>query len=317
MIGNTKAFPLQLDKTIDKMYYGQLRRKQKYYTSIFTEEDAPRGADYTEATISELGLPREIGEGQGVEFDVPSEGNKITRYYRKYGLGTQLTEEMIQDELHGKWKQIPPSLADSMIERQEFLAASLLDGGFSASTGEDGLALFANNHSTLKGAVTINNLFTGDLSPSTLQAAFSYGDTLVGENGFIRPVRPVGVVCHPAQKWVVNEILKSENKVFIYSNIDQGLVAASTPASGVNALNPLNPKNGMVGDWKVYFNPYLIDQDAWYVLFENYDLRAYWKKRPTLESSGDFMTGNKIYKSTMRGTFFSNKYKFMGGSAGV
>jgi len=317
MIGNTKAFPLQLDKTIDKMFYNQLRRRQKYYTAIFKEEDAPRGSDYTEATISELGLPREIGEGMGVEFDVPSEGNKITRTYRKFGLGAQVTEEMIQDELHGKWKQIPGSLADSMIERTEFLAASVLDGGFSTVTGEDGLALFANNHATLKGGATINNLFTGDLSTTTIQAAFSYGDTLVGENGFIRPVRPVGIVCHPSNRWVINEILKAENRVFMYTDADKGYVAAGVPASGVNAMNPLNPKNGLVNDWKVYLNPYLTDQDAWYVLFENYDLRGYWKKRPTLESEGDFITGNKVYKSVMRGTFFSNKYKFMGASAGV
>lgn len=317
MIGNTKAFPLQLDKTIDKMFYNEWRRKQMYYTAIFSEQDAPRGADYTEATISELGLPREIGEGQGVEFDVPSEGNKVTRYYTKHGLGTQLTEEMIADELHAKWKQIPVSLADSMKERQEFLGASVLDGGFTTATGEDGNPLFYATHTTLKGGATIDNLLSGDLSTTTIQAAFSYGDTLVGENGFIRPVRPVGIVCHPAQRWVINEILKAENRVFTFSDADKGLVDTSLAASGVNALNPLNPKYGLVNDWKVFLNPYLTDQDAWYVLFENYDLRAYWKKRPTLESSGDFYTGNKVYKATMRGTFFSNKYKLMAASPGA
>lgn len=319
MIGFTKAYPLQLDKTIDKMFYGQMKRREKYYTSIFTEETAPRGAEYTEATITELGLPREIGEGRGVEFDVPAEGNKITRYYTKWGLGAQVTEEMIQDELHGKWKQIPLSLADSMIERQEFLAAAVLDGGFSSATssGEDGLALFADNHATLKGAVTIDNLFTGDLSPSTLQGAFSYGDTLVGENGFIRPRKVVGVVCHPSQRWVINDILKAENRVYTLTDIDKGYVASGVVASGANTMNPLNPKNGFVSDWKVYMNPYLTDQDAWYVLYEGYELRAFWKKRPSLESDGDFQTGNKVYKTTMRGTFFSNKYKLMAASQGV
>lgn len=321
MIGNTKAFPLQLDKTIDKMFYQEIRRKEKYYTAIFKEEEAPRGAEYTEATISELGLPREIGEGQGVEFDVPSEGNKVTRYYKKYGLGAQVTEEMIQDELHGKWKQIPASLADSMIERQEFLAAAVLENGLTTELGEDGLALFANNHVTLKGAVTIDNLGSGDLSTTTIQGAFSYGDTLPGENGFIRPVRPVGIVCHPANRWVINEILKAENRVFDYqlagANRGEGIIYTNTPASGQNGLNPLNPKYGLVNDWKVFLNPYLTTNDNWYVLFEKFDLRAFWKKRPTLESSGDFITGNKVYKATMRGTFFSNKYKLIYGVDGA
>lgn len=321
MIGNTKAFPLQLDKTIDKMFYQEFRRRTKYYPAIFTEEDAPNGPSYTEATISELGLPREIYEGMAVEFDVPGEGNKVTRTYRKFGLGAQVTEEMVQDELFGKWKQIPLSLAESMIERQEFLAASVLDGGFSTQTGEDGLALFANNHSTLKGGVTIDNLLSGDLSTTTIQGAFTYGDNLVGENGFIRPRRPIGIVCHPANRWVIHEILHAENRVFDYNltgaDRANGLIATSTVESARASMNPLNPKNGFVSDWKVFLNPYLLDQDAWYVLFEGYDLRAFWKKRPTLESSGDFGTGNKVYKSVMRGTFFSNKYKLMAASAGV
>lgn len=321
MIGNTKAFPYQLDKTIDKMFYAQMRRRNRYYEMLFKSSDAPKGGEYTEATLSELGLLRELPEGQGVEFDVPAEGNKITRYYTPYGLGTQITKIMIQDDLHEKWKQVPPALADSAIESTEILAADVLESGFSGgtSTGEDGNPLFYATHSSLKGAVTINNLGSTDMTPTALEAAFSYGDNLVGENGFLRPRRPLIVTCHPAQKWVVNDLLKSTGRVWDYASRTKGYVndGTSNLAPAANAMNTLNPKNGIVDDWRVVLNPYFDDEDAWYVLFEDYDLRMLWKERPVLESSGDFATGNKVYKVTMRLSAFSNNYKLMWGSPGA
>lgn len=320
-IGNTKAFPLQLDKTIDKMFYAQMRRRKRYYEMLFTSSDAPKGGEYTEATLSELGLLRELPEGKGVEFDVPNEGNKITRYYTPYGLGTQITKIMIQDDLHEKWKQVPTALADSAIEKTEFIGSTVLESGFSGgtSTGEDGNPLFYASHSTLKGAATINNLGTTDMTPSALEAAFSYGDTLVGENGFIRPVRPLAVVCHPAQKWVVNDVLKSTGRVWDYTSRTKGYVNDGTNnlAVAADAMNLMNPKNGIVDDWRIILNPYFTDQDAWFVLFEDYDLRMLWKERPVLENSGDFATSNKVYKVTMRLGAFSNKYQRMWGSPGA
>lgn len=320
-LGNTKAFPYQLDKTIDKMFYGQLRRRKRYYEMLFKSMDAPKGGEYTEATLSELGLLRELPEGKGVEFDVPNEGNKITRYYTAYGLGTQITKIMIQDDLHEKWKQVPTALADSAIEKTEFLAAAVLDGGFAGgtSTGQDGNPLFYATHTSLKGSATINNLGSTDLTPSALEAAFSYGDTLVGENGFIRPIRPLAVVTHPNQKWVVNDVLKSTGRVWDYASRSKGYVndGSANLAVAADAMNLMNPKNGIVDDWKIILDPYFTDTDAWFVLFEDYDLRILWKERPVLENSGDFATGNKVYKVTMRLSAFSNKYRPMWGSPGA
>lgn len=322
-ITNTMGYPLQLDKTIDKMFYAQMRRRKRYYEMLFKSSDAPKGGEYTEATLSELGLLRELPEGRGVEFDVPNEGNRITRFYIPYGLGTQITKIMLQDDLHEKVKQVPTELADSAIERTEFVGATVLESGFTGGTSvaEDGNPLFFATHRSLKGAVTINNLGSTDMTPSALEAAFSYGDTLVGENGFIRPVRPLAVVCHPSQKWVVNDILKSTGRVWDYNRRGSGDVLAGSggPAGfpAAEAINLMNPKHGIVDDWKVILNPYFTDQDAWFVLFEDYDLRMLWKERPVLESSGDFATGNKVYKVTMRFSAFSNKYQRMWGSPGA
>jgi len=316
---STVNLPKQLDRTIMKMYLDAMKRKVRYYEPLFKSEDGPKGSDYTQAGLSELGLMREINEGMGVEFDLPSEGNKIARTYKKYGLGTQVTEEMLQDELFDKIKQIPGSLVDSSVEMVEFLAFNTLNNGFStASSGEDGKALFANNHVTLKGGVTINNLQTGALSSTTLMSAFEYGDGLVGENGFLRPVRPKFLVCHPKLKWVANDLLKSTGRVWDYGSRMEGTVPVSSSAPAGTAMdNQLNPKFGIVDDWKIILSPYITDQDSWFVLFEDYDLRLLWKKRASLESEGDFATGNKMYKSTMRLTSFSNKYKYMVGSTGA
>jgi hypothetical protein len=323
----SKWLPNQIDKTIDKMYYAELARKTRYYEPLFTSAEAPRGEDVTEATLSELGILRVLGQGQGVDFDVPEEGNKITRTYSKYGLGVQITEEAIQDELFGKIEQVPTALADSAIERTEKLTADLFNYGATAvasggTKAEDSNPLFYATHTTLKGAATIANYAATALTTTSLEAAFAYGDVMVGENGFIRPIKPIGVLCHPALKWVVNDLLKATGRVWDYTYAAQSTVHNSPIVYGSSAQfsaysqapNQLNPSNGIVDGWKVFLNPYLTDTDAWYVIFEGYDLRILYKYRPKLTNDGDFSTDNKVYKVKMRLMTFTNKYKYLYGS---
>jgi hypothetical protein len=323
---------MHVDKTIDKMFYAELARRKKYYPMLFTAQDAPAGADYTEATLSELGLARTIIEGGRVETDLPVEGNKVTRTYKKIGLSVQLTEELLDDDLTGKWKQIPSRLVDSIEEKIEYDCAAVLSNGFAAagdsdgtSKGQDGQVLFYASHALLKGGGTVNNLGSADLSSTSLQAAFDYGQTMKGENGFIRPIRPKTLVIHPAAMWVANDLLKATGRVWDYYGTDagsnmklnSGLVGATTQAPGTLARNLLNPGNGVVDSWNIIVNPYLKGTDDWFVLFEDYDLNLFWKWRARLDNDGDFGTGNKVYKATARYSVFSNKYQYMYGCVGA
>ena len=81
------------------------------------------------------------------------------------------------------------------------------------------------------------------------------------------------------------------------------------------AKNQLNPSNGVVDDWNFVVWPFLADANDWFVLYEDYDLRGFWKWKPTLEKDGDFGTGNLVYKATARYNFFSNRYERMWGAS--
>lgn len=326
----TKIFPLSVDKTIDKLVLAAQARKTKYYAALFSPKDAPEGDTYTEATMAGVPVARTIKEGGRFDVVTPEMGNKVNRTYLKAGLSVQLTIEQAQDDIKGGFKKIPEMLVDSIYEKIETDAAAVLTSGFTtASAGQDGKALFANNHTTLVGGATINNLGTGDLSSTTLQAAFEYGAKLKNDTGFIKPVRPKILTMHTDGMWVANDLLKATGRVWDYADtqnyqmdLNKGRVnsAATSATAGfpaANANNLLNPKNGVVDDWRIFLNPYYIDTDAWFVLFEGFDLSLLWKIKPALETDTDTNTRNRIYTMLARYSMFSNAYQFMYGSAGA
>jgi hypothetical protein len=338
-IGNTASFRYEVDKTIDKMFAFELARKTKYYSKIATSKPAPAGEDYTVGGMSGLGLATTIGQGRRPNLDTPVEGNRKTRLYTKVGLSTQLTREILMDDIHGKWKELPKQLVDSVIEKVEWDAAGVLYNGFStASVGKDGLALFANNHATLKGAVTINNLGAADFSPSSLEAAFMYGMRFKAQNGFIRPIRPKRVIVGPENAYLMAEIQKSLGRVYMSGTnaasaagfYDAGVnlitgMAANTYNAAVNpnAMNRMNPSNGIVDSWEGIVNPYLTNgtagsgDDSWFVEFEGSEITILWKWQPELAKDADEGTQSTQWFATARYSMFCNDYEYVYGSPGV
>jgi phage major head subunit gpT-like protein len=321
---NKGAFPYQIAKDIDKMYYKHLVDMPTEYDKIFKVQDAPKGADITEAELSGLGAMREMSEGEGVEFDTPAEGHKKSRYYKAYGLAYQITQEMIEDELFGKINKLTESLAKSGRDTIEYYAWAVLNNAFTTSgTGStcwDALAVCANNHSTLKSATTINNYSTSSLSTTSLQAAFDYFDLLVDEAGMPLLMKPKHLIIPSQLKWVANDLLKATGRVwdFAAADINRGAIEAGTTKGypAADMTNTLNPRNGIVDDWSVFATHYLTDTNSWFVLGDNYDLRLYFKRRMNVEQFDDFKTGNRIVKSTGRFTAFCNDYKGIYGSTG-
>lgn len=321
-VANRLSFPYQLDKTITDMFYMKYKDMPTEYDKIFKVEDAPKGQDYTEAELSGLGSMRELAEGEGIEFDTPAEGHKKTRTYKKYGLGFQVTQEMLEDELFDKMKQMSAALAKSGKDTVEYYAWAVLNGAFNSAlqTCWDGGAICANNHTTLKSGTTINNYSTSSLSSTSLQAAFDYYDTLVDEDGMPILVKPTTLVIPTQLKWVANDLLKATGRVwdFAAADINRGAIEAGTTKGypAADMMNTLNPKNQTVDSWSIFETHYLTDTNSWFLLGENYDLRLLFKKRMNIQSADDFRTGNRLYKSTGRFTAFCNDYKGIYGSTG-
>lgn len=324
MIANSKAFPYQYDRGIVDMFYDSFTTYPLMWQKVFKKGKAPKGADYTRADLSGLGATlREVGEGEAVQYEVPLEGNKVTRYYKIYQLGFQITEVMLEDELFDKMKSMSSGLARAAQYTIEAKAWALFNT-LTSALAKDGKALLANNHATLKGT-TINNLSTADLDTTSLQQAHEYFQSLYSEDDV--PITEfLGKLVVPlAEQWKATELLKATGRVMdsldrAAGNYNKGLVAATTSGaspSGVNAPNMLNPSMGIMDAWEVVPCRYITDSDSWCALSKNFDGEVLFKREPTLQSADDLATGNRLYRTSTRFLPHIEEYRYMYGGVGA
>jgi hypothetical protein len=301
---NRSAFPYQTDREIAKMFYGSYADLPAEWSKIAKVETFPKGRYLSQAELSPLGALQSMGEGEEITFDTPAEGHKKTVSVVKFGLGFQVTEEMLEDDLQGQVSKLPQSLARSAGFCIEQNFWNLFNNGFASELAWDGQYVFDSDHVTMKSGTTISNLGSADLSQTSLEAAFEYYDGLVDEAGFPLMMKPDKLVIPTELKWVANDLLKATGRVWDYTSRSGGYVTVATgdsvaPGSGP-LMNGVNPSNGIVDGWNIVVSHYLTDPDAWFLLAPEHGFTFYWKKQPKMESSDSFGTGSKLYKVTTR-----------------
>ena len=296
-------FPNELDKAIDKVYMDIMTSKaQSDYTKIAKVSAAPAGDSYVESAISGLGALDQIGEGQGVSYQIPVEGNKKSRTYSKFGLGFVVTEEAIQDSVHRNALKAAETLADSAIQKINTEFFDLFNSGFDTHTGWDGEYIFTADHPLLNSTTELDNEpgTPVDLDETALQAGFEYFWNLKNQSGFPAPGEPAILLVANAERW---------NAEKLYSG-DRVLGSAN------NDYLTTNPKYGIVPSWRVISSPYLTDDDAWFLLGKDHDFRLLWKMKPTMNKFDDPETGNRKYTVKERFSVFCNNPLHAYGSPG-
>jgi phage major head subunit gpT-like protein len=295
-------FPNLLDKAIDKTFLDALANTESEYQKLAKQEAALPGESIVESEISGLGNLNEVPEGGRVDYDLPEEGHKKARYYTNFGLGFQVTEQMIQDEVHDKIMKMPAALGEAAVQKINVEFFDLFNSGFSGELAWDGKAIFADDHVTLKSGDTIANEPSSgsDLSETTLQAAFEYFDKLKTESGYPMYLTPQTLLVPVEERWMAMKLMSGDRVL----------------GSANNDPLTTNPSAGMVPGWTVMVSRYLTDEDAWFLLSDKHDFRLVFKKKPTQEKSDDFDTGNRLYKVTTRFAKFCNQYKGAYGNPG-
>lgn len=318
-IVNSKAFPYQLDRSIVDMYYDQFTTMDLLWNKIMKKSKAPKGADWSRADLSGLGASlREAGEGEAVEYQVPLEGNKITRYYKKYQLGFQITEEMLEDELFDKMKSMSAGLAKASQFTIEAKVWKLFNNAFATtySTAKDGKAICAADHATLKGTA-IDNKVEADLDTTSLQAAMEFFQTLVSEDDVPITEYLKTLIVPVEEQWKAADLLKSTGRVWDGMTAG-GVVAITSSAAGAPAstdrANYLNPSMGVVQAWNYLPVRYLDDADGWFALSGSFDGEVMFKREPKLQSADDVTTGNRLYRTSTRFLPMINEYRYIYGS---
>lgn len=303
MIANTKVFGKHFDRDINDIFFDEYVPYASEYDKIVTPVPAPPGNHYTEAELSPLGALQEIPEGAAVTFDLPVEGNEKTIYYTQFGLGFQITKQMVRDDLFRNFEKMPRKLAKSAAYKRDTEFFELFNTAFVSTyhTAWDGSAICAS-HTTLKSLDTIDNaLVAAALSETALQAMYEYYDDLVDEAGMPLVLNPWKLVTDVNNRWIVGRLARQE------MNID----------SANRDLMTTNPANGFVSPWEPHLSRHMVDSDRYFLVAREHDMRFYWKEMAQLDSADDFYTGNALFKVIMEFAAFVMDYKGIVGNPGA
>jgi len=290
-VTTTFAFPNERDVSINKVFYDQFVMYEPEYPKIAKiSMKAPPGSSITESELSGLGNMEVLPEGAGVTFDKGEEGNKVTRYYVKYGLGWQYTLEAAQDDVAGHWKKYPKELAKSASHNVDLKYWDLFNSGFATHTAMDGQYIFdASGRTLLKDGSAQNNRPSTDaaLSLTSLAAALEYFYGLKDHSG-----RPMIMV--PNTLVIPKELIQTA----------EILLGTEKKVGGMdNDINYVYDKN-----IKIFVSRYLTSSTAWFLLSDDHDFRIVWKQKTKLSSDNDFGTQSKLYMTSQRFAHFCNQY---------
>lgn len=308
-VAATGNFTNHLDGDVNKIFFDDYAKIATYYDKVAKVSTAPRGNHYTEAELSDLGALREIPEGNPVSYDDAKEGHKKEITFPVYGLGFQITRQMLDDDLQRNFMKMPSKLAKSAAYKRETEFWDLFNNGFATHQAWDATEtsqyVFDTAHATLKSATTIANRPATDaaLSETSYEAACEYfAKSIVSEAGHIEPGRPRYLIVPTVLQWTASQLLKSEGPY-------------------LSANRNINPVNSSMSEFapsvQIVSVPWLTSSTAWFMLGDDHDFRFMWKWPIEMESADDFDTGNALYKVLMRFKTAVFDYKHSYGTSGA
>jgi phage major head subunit gpT-like protein len=296
---NKTAFSEALEPGINKWYGDAYNQYKEQYTQIFDVKTSRKSAEHSVSQTG-FGLVPEKPEGQGVSYDDTAQLYKQTLTNVTYGLGFNVTRELVEDDLYNIIMKKPKSLARSVRHTVEILGANVLNNAFDGTNyadGADGKELCATDHPLGYGGTEQNEPTTAvDLSATALEQADIDIAALTDDRGLLLAAQGKKLIIPPALKWTAEKLLKSK--------LD--------PDSANNAINPANELMPFV------VNNFLTDPDAWFIKTDvSESLVWYWRRRPEFTKDNDFDSENAKWKTTFRCIMGWDDWRGLYGSPGA
>ena len=271
--------------------------------SVKTSKRAYEEAAY----FAGFGMVAGKGEGEPISFDEMVQGPTQRWDHRTFGLGTRITEELIEDSLYDElptqMESFSRELGVSARETLNVLTFDVFNSGTGTTShvGGDDLAVFSGSHTLLRGG-TWSNLISpaADLSATTLQPAIDNFENQKDDTGKWARNKATWILVNPANAWKAKELLQS----------------GYDPESANNAVNTLKERN-----LKLISTPYYTDTDAFTLIssppHSNAGLIAYLRRKVTFAKDGDFVSGDALFKVTFRFSIEINRPTNLYHSAGA
>ena len=281
----------------------ELKEQTPIWRGYYNIENSDRKTEISQ-TYSELGDVPEKPEGDTYATDVIRPAFQKSVTHTEFGLGFEVTETAMEDDLRNVLRRNSKWLAYSARYVEEKRAAAPLNNGFSTELSSDGAAAFSASHLLGNGGGARNILSPGqDLSWNSLTQAMidAQNQTLSDQGRFVANIKSWKIVVPPALKFTAARIIRS----------------ALLPGVADNDKNVL----GEFHDFDIVVNPHLTDQDAWFLLAGDkgrHGLTSYTRVPITMvKPMEDSRTGNTIYKVRFRRSWFWNTWQNSFASAGA
>lgn len=279
----TGSHPKQLWPGVEAFFGATYAEKPTVYSQVFEVRSSRKS--YEEVVEEEsFGLAPVMPQGDSVSYDTDKQGY-VTRFTNvTYGLGSIVTREAIDDNQYFDVAQRKAAkLARSMRQTKENVHANILNNGFTAAVGGDGVALLADNHPTSNGTQSNELAVSADLSEASLE------DILIQVRQ-AKDSRGLRIQLE-GQKLVVPSDLGFE-ATRIVSSVNQ----SGTANNDINAMRAMGMLPGGIVIWD-----YLSDADAWFVVTDAPDgLISFQRKDLALTQDNDFDTENARMKAMER-----------------
>jgi hypothetical protein len=264
-------------------YVNEYEQLPATYPDVFKIDSTGRA--YEDVLItSGLGTTPVKPESVDVAMDRPLQVGTVRMTIVSYGLGYELSQEVMDDDLYNVvGKPASQLLAQSGRDTEERQAWALLNGSFTTTKSYDALSIVNSAH-TLAGSGTYGNAPAAAqaLSFTSLQASLERQMLMVNERGLRVRQTPSKLIVPVQLSWIANEILGATNKPYTADN---------TP----NVLNA--GRSGL----SVVTSPYLTSTTAWWTQAPNHKLMFFWRQRPEMD---------RDYNKKARVASFFNFFRF-------
>ena len=272
------------------------------YTGLFDEFKSNKAFE-EDLGVSSFGMAMTKDEGGSISYDEENQAF-LTRYnHVVYGLGFQITREMVEDDQYGVvGDRRSRALAYSMRQTKETVAANVYNRAFNSSyTGGDGVEMCATTHVNHAGGTWSNELATAaDLSETSLEQACIDIMKYTNDRGLKISVMPQSLIIPVDVAFEAERILQTPYRV----------------GTGDNDINALKQMGKFPGGVKV--NHYLTDADAWFIKTNVQDgLKCFNRRAMSFAIDNEFDTENAKFKATERYAFGWTDPRSIYGSAGV
>lgn len=277
----TGQFSNLYDKRFKKIFLDNYTRYEKEYVPLAKFESSKEHF-VKEGDMVGLGAYQEKPESNPISFDKFEQKNDKTIYFTVKALGVQVSREALDDDLFGKMTKIMAELGKAGAYTQDLDWFDIINDAFATSpdrSGLDGESLFSNSHPVYGTGDTLDNLISGSLTQTNLQAAIDLFESWTNHRGVPIKMKPRLLLIPPALKWKAKELIESEYN-------------PDTANMGINTLK------GEGLQYKVVH--YFSSSTQWVLTGKDHDLRFIRRKPLAFQKKDDFNTDAMLYRGLMR-----------------